>query len=150
MSLIGRIFVVAFALFLAYLAAGVAFAIGMVAPDFGFMDYDPIERFMFMGAAFITTGIAVTVAIVPTLLLVVFAEALSYRSFLFYGVCGALVGAFVYFGTDVSGQLENTTDITPVRFPLQIALAAGIIAGMVYWLLAGRNAGKWRGHDPAA
>jgi hypothetical protein len=36
-----------------------------------------------------------------------------------------------------------------VRFPLQIALAAGIIAGMVYWLLAGRNAGKWRGHDPA-
>ncbi len=144
MPLIGRIVVIMLALFVAYIAAGLAFAIGMVAPDLGFMDYDPMERFMFLGVAFITTGIAVTVALLPTLLLVVIAEALRMRSFLFYGVCGGLIGALIYFSTDISAQLENTTDITPVRFPLQLAAAAGIIGGLVYWLIAGRAAGKWR------
>ncbi len=144
MSLIGRIFVIFFALFFAYLAAGIAFAFGMVAPDIGFMDYDPVERFMFLGFAFITTGIAVTVALLPTFLLVILAEALNMRSFLFYGVCGGLVGLMVYFGTDVSAQLENSTDITPIRFPLQLAAAAGIIGGLAYWLIAGRNAGRWK------
>ena len=66
------------------------------------------------------------------------------RSFLYYGVGGALVGLASYYGTDISVRLENTTDVTPVANALQLAAAAGIIGGLVYWLIAGRNAGRWR------
>ena len=41
-------------------------------------------------------------------------------------------------------SLEETTDISPVTFGLQLVTAAGIIAGAVYWMFAGRNAGKWK------
>jgi hypothetical protein len=144
MSLIGRMFVIFFALLFAYLVAGIAFAAGMVVPDIGVMDYDPVERFMLFGIGFITTGIAVSVAIFPTLILAALAEGLDLRSFLFYGVCGGVIGALVYYSTDTTALVENSTDITPVRFPLQLALASGIIGGLVYWLIAGRNAGRWK------
>jgi hypothetical protein len=143
MIFIGRVVIVLFALWLAYVLAGIAFAIGMVVPDIGVMDYDPIERWMVFGVGFITTSIAVTIAILPTFLLVAIAEGLRLRSFLFYGVCGGLIGALVYFGTDTTTITENSTDITPIRFSLQLAAAAGIIGGLVYWLVAGRNAGRW-------
>ena len=45
---------------------------------------------------------------------------------------------------DLSTALENTTDITPVGHGLEIVAAAGIVGGLVYWLIAGRNAGAWR------
>jgi hypothetical protein len=144
MSFIGRMFVIFFALIIAYIVAGVAFAIGMVVPDIGVMDYDPIERFAVFGIGFITTTIAVSIAIFPTLLLVGLAEAVNLRSVLFYGVCGGLIGAMVYFGTDNTALMENSTDITPIRFSLQLAAAAGIIGGLVYWLVAGRRAGYWK------
>jgi hypothetical protein len=143
MLLIGRIVVILFALWLAYMAAGLAFAAGMVVPDIGVMDYDPIERWIVFGVGFITTSIAVTIAILPTFLLVAIAEGLRLRSFLFYGVCGGLIGALVYFSTDTTTIMENSTDIAPIRFSLQLAAAAGILGGLVYWLIAGRNAGRW-------
>jgi hypothetical protein len=149
MLIIGRIVIILFALWLAYMAAGLAFAVGMIAPDIGVMDYDPVERWFVFGIGFITTSIAVTIAILPTFLLVAVAEGLRLRSFLFYGVCGGLIGAMVYFGTDTSMIMENSTDITPIRFSLQLAAAAGIIGGLVYWLIAGRNAGRWMDYRAA-
>jgi hypothetical protein len=44
--------------------------------------------------------------------------------------------------------MENSTDITPIRFSLQLAGAAGIIGGLIYWLVAGRNAGRWMDYAP--
>jgi len=75
---------------------------------------------------------------------IVIAEAARLRNFLYYGVGGALVGLASYFGSDISVRLENTTDVTPVGHTLQLAAAAGIIGGLVYWVVAGRNAGRWR------
>jgi hypothetical protein len=62
-----------------------------------------------------------------------------------YGIGGALVALASYYGSDISVQLENTTDVTPVANTLQLAAAAGILGGLAYWLIAGRNAGRWRG-----
>ena len=56
----------------------------------------------------------------------------------------ALVALASYYGSDISFQLENTTDVTPVANALQLAAAAGILGGLAYWLIAGRNAGRWR------
>jgi hypothetical protein len=35
-----------------------------------------------------------------------------------------------------------------VRRHLEIMTGAGIVAGIVYWLIAGRNAGAWRNPPP--
>jgi hypothetical protein len=144
MSLLGRIIVIFFALIIAGMAAGVALAIGIVAPDWPTMDSDPVERVSFFVLAFFATSFVGAAATLPALVLIVFAEAARMRSFLYYGVAGAVVGLASYFGSDVSSRLENTTDVTPVGHALQLAAAAGIIGGIVYWLIAGRRAGAWR------
>jgi hypothetical protein len=144
MSLFGRIIVILVALILAIMAAGITLAIGIIAPDWAGIDSDPVERLSFFIVSFFATSFVGAVAILPAALLIVISEAARLRSFLFYGVGGALVGLASYYGSDISVRLENTTDVPPVANALQLVAAAGIIGGLVYWLIAGRNAGRWR------
>ena len=144
MSLLGRIIVIFIALMFAIMAAGITLALGIVSPDWAGIDSDPFERVSFFIVSFFATSFAGAVAMLPALLVIVIAEAARMRSFLYYGVGGALVGLASYFGTDISVRLENTTDVAPVGHTLQLAAAAGIVGGLVYWLIAGRNAGRWR------
>ncbi|MGB9041436.1 MAG: hypothetical protein WCC81_03065 [Pseudolabrys sp.] len=144
MSLFGRIIVIFFALMVAIVAAGIALAIGIVAPDWAGVDSDPFERVSFFIVSFFATSFVGAVAFLPAMVVIVIAEAARLRNFLYYGVGGALVALASYYGSDISVRLENTTDVTPVGNALQLAAAAGIIGGLVYWLIAGRNAGRWR------
>ena len=144
MSLFGRIIVIIFALVVASMAAGVALAIGIVAPDWANMDSDPAERVSFFVVSFFATSFVGAVAMAPAFVLIVLAEAARIRSFIYYGLAGALVGLASYFGSNISLRLENTTDMPPVEHALQLVAAAGIIGGVVYWLIAGRKAGAWR------
>ncbi|HET9714770.1 MAG TPA: hypothetical protein VFP60_01170 [Pseudolabrys sp.] len=144
MSLFGRIIVICFALIVSMMAAGITLALGIVAPDWAGVDSDPFERVTFFVVSFFATSFVGAVAVVPAVVAIVIAEVARMRSFLYYGVGGALVGLASYFGSDISVRLENTTDMPPVSNALQLAAAAGIIGGLVYWLLAGRNAGRWR------
>lgn len=142
--MIGRIIVIGFALIAAILAAGIVLAVGVLAPDWPSLDSDPVERVVFFTVSFFATSFVGAVAFLPTLILVVVGEAMRFRSILYYGFAGAAVGLASYFGSNVELQLENTTDITPVMHPLELAAAAGIIGGLVYWLIAGRTAGRAR------
>ena len=144
MSLIGRIFVILFALIAAIIVAGIVLSIGIVAPEWPWLDSDPLERVMFFTVSFFATSYVGATAFVPALLLILFAEIARMRSVLYYGVAGAVVGLASYFGSDIELRLENTTDVAPAGNPLQLAAAAGIIGGLAYWLIAGRNAGRWR------
>ena len=144
MSLLGRILVIIFGLVIAIIVAGITLAIGIVLPDLAAMDSDPIERVIFFFVAFFATGLVVAFALLPAVLVIVVSEAARMRSFIYYGVGGALVALASYYGSDISVQLENTTDVTPVGNTLQLAAAAGILGGLAYWLIAGRNAGRWR------
>ena len=148
MSLFGRIIVIFFALIVAIVAAGVVLAIGIVAPDWAGIDSDPFERVSFFIVSFFATSLVGAVAMLPALVVVVISEAARLRHFLYYGVGGALVGLSSYYGSDISVRLENTTDVAPVGNSLQLAAAAGIVGGIVYWLIAGRNAGRWREPRP--
>src|SRR5262249_55906012 len=143
MSFLGRIIVIVFGLIVAIMAAGVTLAIGIIAPDWAGVDADPFERLSFFIVSFFATSFVGAVAILPAAVLIVVSEAARWRSFLYYGVGGALVALASYYGSDISVRLENTTDVTPVTNVLQLAAAAGIIGGLVYWLIAGRNAGRW-------
>ena len=145
MSLFGRIIVIVFGLLVAIMVAGITLAIGIVLPEWATMDSDPVERVIFFFAAFFATSYVGAVAIFPAALVIVILEAARMRSFLYYGIGGALVALASYYGSDISVQLENTTDVTPVANTLQLAAAAGILGGLAYWLIAGRNAGRWRG-----
>ena len=142
--MLGRIFVILFSLIMSMIVAGIVLAIGILLPDKSWLDADPIERVMFFTVSFFATSFIGASAFVPAVLLIVVAEVMRLRSLLYYAAAGAVVGLTSYFGSNVELRLENTTDVSPVFHPLQLAAAAGIVGGLVYWLLAGRNAGRWR------
>ena len=129
------------------MVAGIVLAVGILVPDKSWLDADPVERMMFFIVSFFATSFIGASAFVPALLLIVVAEVMRLRNLLYYAAAGAVVGLTSYFGSNVELRLENTTDVTPVFHPLQLAAAAGIVGGLAYWLLAGRNAGRWR--EPA-
>jgi hypothetical protein len=144
MSFVSRFFVVLFSLLFAMLAAGIALAIGVMAPELVSMSSDPIEKIMFFAGAFFATGLAVASAFVPAVVAVAIAETFDIRSIFYYAIGGGLIAALAWYSTDMSVRLENTTDLSPVPYGLQLVAAAGIIGGFVYWLLAGRKAGLWK------
>ena len=139
--MLGRIIVIIFALIVASMAAGVALAIGIVASD---LDSDPVERMRFFVVSFFATSFFGAVVWAPAFVLIVLGETLCIRSFIYYGVAGALVGLASYFGSNIAMLLENTTDLPPVEHALPLAAVAGVIGGVAYWLIAGRKAGTWR------
>ena len=142
--MLGRILVIFFSLIVAMMIAGIVLAVGILVPDRSWLDADPVERVMFFTVSFFATSYIGASAFVPALLLIVVAEVMRLRNLLYYAAAGAVVGLTSFFGSNVELRLENTTDVTPVFHPLQLAAAAGIIGGLAYWLLAGRNAGRWR------
>jgi hypothetical protein len=144
MSLFGRFIVIIFGLLVAIIVAGITLALGIVLPDWAAMDSDPVERVIFFFVTFFATGLVVAYAMLPAAVVIAISEAARMRSFIYYAVGGALVALASYYGSDISVQLENTTDVTPVSNALQLAAAAGILGGLAYWLIAGRNAGRWR------
>ena len=138
---LNRIVVIVVGLIVASALAGLVLAVAIIAAD---MDSDRVERVSFFVRSFFATGFYGAVAIVPAFVLIGLGEALRLRSFIYYAAAGVLVGLASYFGCEISGALENTTDVPPVGYALPIAAAAGIIGGVVYWLIAGRKAGGWR------
>jgi hypothetical protein len=77
-------------------------------------------------------------ALLPAMVLIALTEGLRIRSSLFYAVSGGLGFVALYYGLGLSER-----DVTLGR-DLEIMAGAGIVAGFVYWLLAGRKAGCWR------
>lgn len=91
-----------------------------------------------------TAIFAATFALVATGI----AEWLSIRAPLYYltsGAAIALLGFFAQYSSEVGGQptILNTYAMTAY-------LAAGLIAGFVYWVLAGRYAGYTRSAEGSA
>jgi hypothetical protein len=60
-----------------------------------------------------------------------------------YAVGGGLVGLACYLGLVPFDPATLTFDGI-VRRHLEIMTGAGIVAGVVYWMIAGHNAGAWR------
>jgi hypothetical protein len=146
MALLGRIFVILFALWLATMAAGIVWSIGLLGAQWPAMSGDPAERVVFWGAAFIASGITASLLFLPMLIAVVLAEAFSIRSLLI-NVFGAVALALLaYQGAGLGRSGEESIDRAPppVSREFEIAAAAGATFGLIYWLIAGRKAGRWR------
>jgi hypothetical protein len=147
LALLGRIIVIAFAILVASLAAGVAIAMGLLGPQWQVFEGDVVERstftvFVAFGAAF--TGAAV---FLPLIILIALAEAFKVRSILAYLAAGALMLVLAYYASGLAPpSYEESIDHPPPLIPhdTEIAAAAGAVFGLTYWLIAGRNAGRWR------
>jgi hypothetical protein len=82
-------------------------------------------------------------ALLPAMIVVAITEAFYVRGALTYAVGGGVVGLACYLGL-VPFDTETLRFEGIVRRHLEIMTGAGIVAGVVYWMVAGRSAGAWR------
>ena len=69
------------------------------------------------------------------------AELLSWRSWLAHAAGGAVVALYAGWRlAEATGRLDAASDPGLTLF----TLAAGLVGGVAYWAIAGRNAGNWR------
>ncbi len=142
MAILLRTFVIAFAFLVSCMVAAFVVAFGVVAPEFSDFVRSPefILVFLFFGGA---AGVVTPFYVfAPSFIAILIAEMFSLRSVLYYALVGALIGALAYFMTDIASRIAGKGTVVPITQELQWLTAAGIIAGFVYWLIAGRKAGN--------
>jgi hypothetical protein len=142
-QLIGRLFVVFLAFLAACLAAGIIVVSALLFPEFSELGAGPVDE----GALDVLFGFGFIIvsgfALVPAMVIVAITEALYIRGALAYAIGGGLVGLGCYLGL-VPFDTDTLRFEGIVHRHLEIMTGAGIVAGLVYWLIAGRNAGAWR------
>ncbi len=147
MALLGRIFVVIFAVLVASLATGVAIAIGLLGPEWHGLTGDAFERGTFTGVVVVGAVATGALSLLPLAILIGVAEALKVRSILIYAAAGLGLIMLGYYSSGLAPpSYEESIDRAPppIRHDTEVAMAAGVVFGLTYWALAGRNAGRWR------
>jgi hypothetical protein len=143
MALIGRLFLIAFGFLAACLVAGMIVVTAVLFPEFSDigtsgLDQSVIQVLIGFGFIFISGF-----ALLPAAIIALLTEAFSIRSVLAYAIGGALVGAACYLSL-VPFDTDTWRFDGIVRRHLEIMTGAGIVAGLMYWVIAGRTAGAWR------
>src|ERR1700724_1048700 len=143
MALIGRIFVILFGFLAACLVAGMVVVGAVLFPEFSDLGAGPVDP----GALNVVIGFGFIFisgfALLPAMIVAAITEAFYIRGVLTYAVGGGLVGLACYLGLVPFDPDTLSFDGTVPRH-LEIMTGAGIVAGFVYWMIAGRNAGAWR------
>src|SRR6267142_5954237 len=143
MVLIGRLFVILFGFLAACLVAGMIVVGAVLFPELSDLGTGPV----YQGALNIVLGFGFIFisgfALVPAMIVVAITEAFYVRGALSYAVGGGVVGLACYLGLVPFDPATLRFDGI-VRRHLEIMTGAGIVAGLVYWMIAGRNAGAWR------
>ncbi|HEY8335417.1 MAG TPA: hypothetical protein VIQ05_16620 [Tardiphaga sp.] len=143
MSLIGRLFAILFGFLAACLVAGGIVVCAILFPEMSALDaggLDPDALNILLGFGFIFVS---GFALLPALVIVVITEAFYVRSALAYAIGGAVVGLACYLGLIPFDPATLHFDGI-VRRHLEVMTGAGIVGGLIYWMIAGRNAGRWR------
>jgi hypothetical protein len=148
-ALIGRIFVIIFAVMVASLASGMAIATGVLGPAWHSMSGDPVENFIYFGATFVGGTAVVVAGFLPLIILIALGETFKIRSLLANVAAGAVMVVLAYYGSGLApSRYEESIDHPPpaiaITREVEIAAAAGAVFGLVYWAIAGRKAGRWR------
>ena len=147
MALVGRLFVILFAFLAACLVAGMIVVGAVLFPEFSDLATGPIDPSalnVVLGFGFIFIS---GFALLPALIVVAITEAFYIRSVLAYALGGGLVGLACYLGL-IPFDPDTMRFDGIVRRHLEIMTGAGIVGGLIYWMIAGRNAGTWREPRP--
>jgi hypothetical protein len=127
-----------FAAFLAAsVVAGIVITIGVLLREWDDVTAIADPHVAWWMAAFFAFIVAAA-GFVPAFLVIAFAEGYRVRSVLFYAATFGLGLVALYYGFGFA------THGLPAGREVEIMAGAGIAAGFVYWLVAGRNAGRWR------
>ena len=143
MSLIGRLFVILFGFLAACLVAGIIVVFAVLFPELSALEtgmIDPGAINVIIGFGFIFLS---GFALLPALIVVLITETFSIRGVLTYAIGGAAVGAACYLGLVPFDPATMRFDGI-VRRHVEVMTGAGIVAGLIYWVIAGRRAGAWR------
>jgi hypothetical protein len=146
MALVFRIIVILFGFFAASLAAALVVVGAVMYPQWSDVDIviDDDTRNIVVAFGFLFVS---GFALLPALIMALITEAFSVRSLLFYALGGAVIGAACYLSL-VPFDPATWAFHGVVRRNLEVMSGAGIVAGFVYWFVAGRSAGAWRRLPP--
>ncbi|MFK0692175.1 hypothetical protein ACFX5Q_28880 [Mesorhizobium sp. IMUNJ 23033] len=86
-------------------------------------------------------------AFMPAAIVILIAEILGRRDWLFYALAGGVIAA-VFLGF-VHQNADANFDVTDPR-AIAAVIGCGMVGGIFYWLAAGRWAGSWWKEDKAA
>lgn len=90
-------------------------------------------------SGFVMATIAGGFSFIPAVIIIILAEARGYRKSLFYCVAGALIGLAA---AGAAVPFSSSSGLPEMSIWIAATTGAGIVGGFVYWLLAGRNAGR--------
>jgi len=146
MALIGRLFATFVGFLAACFVAGAVVVYALLFPemDLQTLDIDGGTMNVIFGIGFMLVS---GFALLPALIVVLVTEAFSIRHILAYAILGGLAGLSCYLAFVPFDTVKMTFDGVVRRY-VEVMVGAGILGGVVYWLIAGRNAGAWR--EPVA
>ena len=110
MALLGRIFVVIFAVWVAALAAGVVFAFGVLGPQWHAVSGDAFERGTFTAMVFVGAVSTGAISLLPLAVLIGVAEAFKLRSLLVNVLGGVAILMFAYYGSGLAPPSYRRVD----------------------------------------
>lgn len=149
LRLLVRMFAIAFGFFAGCLAAGLAYAFlaRLVVPeDFGRFSDLELTVTLVIGVVGVASLFARAI-LLPALVIIAIFEFWRRRDWLSHALAGgalALAAAGVPLAASVASG--SATPIEPMQM-IAIRTACAIIGASVYWLIAGRNAGRWLPSD---
>jgi hypothetical protein len=144
MAVLIRIPVVIFAYLLACVAASSVLAIGTLAPEWNDVLSLGVQAGTIWPVIALGAAVIAAVSLLPAMLVIVVAEGFAMRSIVFYAALGAVLALFLFFGLNLFGYVAEPDGGDFLAREREVLAAAGIAAGLTYWLVAGRKAGLWQ------
>jgi hypothetical protein len=136
-----RFFVVLFAFWIASIAAAVVLVLGASAPELPEPDAWPAAWLLIVW----TSAFVAVFSFAPAAMVILLTESFNSRSVLVYAIAGGLIGIFCGYTLGFVEYAPRFRIDAPFGTNFELMAAAGIAGGLVYWLVAGRTAGGWRG-----
>lgn len=134
-----RFATISFGYFCAALASGLFASVLLI----GASDFEDLAPYVFDGPIYVIVFVSGTFfayqAFVPAFLAIMLAEFIRLRDWLYYALGGGAVAAAALAVGWERVDFPAESDL----FPIAIAIACGMVGGLVYWLVAGRQAGSW-------
>ena len=139
MALLGRMVVVLFAFLMACLVAAIVLQVCILMPFWGARAAPDFGEGVFQLLVGVNFFFIAMLALLPAIAVIAVAEALRLRSAVFYAAAGGLLALALCHGLGFTAAAPDVA-IAPW---IEAFAASGIVAGLAYWLIAGRNAGRW-------
>ncbi|MDA4845511.1 hypothetical protein [Hoeflea poritis] len=90
-------------------------------------------------AAFALASLTGYVAFIPSVVIILYSEFARRRDWLFYALCGGAIAAVAPL---IMILIDSGTRTGGSQF-FFMSIAAGMLGGIAYWMVAGRKAGNW-------